>query len=89
MEYEFKATPSFWREFASLPQAPQRAALAALPIFKSDPYDPRLKAHKVHRLSSLYKKRIMAIEIEGDLRAAFYQEGNVITTISIGTHDIY
>jgi hypothetical protein len=44
---------------------------------------------QAHKLSSLYGRTIYAVDIEADLRAVFYLEGNSIVTVDIGTHDIY
>lgn len=32
---------------------------------------------------------LYAVDIEGDLRAVFYVEQNLVVTVDIGTHDIY
>jgi hypothetical protein len=37
----------------------------------------------------LLRKTIYAVEIEGDLRAAFYVEGETAFTVDIGSHAIY
>jgi hypothetical protein len=58
-------------------------------IFKLNPFDPRLRTHKIHKLSALYQKTIYAVEIEADLRALFFIEGDLVWTVDIGTHDIY
>ena len=62
---------------------------SSLQNFQSDPFDPRLRAHKINSLSAYYGKTIYAAEIEGDLRAAFYVEGDAIFTVDIGSHAIY
>ena len=58
-------------------------------IFKGDPFDPRLRTHRIHRLSAHYGRTIYAVEIEADLRAVFYIDGDRVITVGIGTHDIY
>lgn len=65
------------------------AAQAAFKIFQTDPFDRRLRAHKIHSLSAYYKRTIYAVEIEGDLRAAFYVESDMVFTVDIGSHAIY
>jgi hypothetical protein len=40
-------------------------------------------------LSAEYGVTIHAVCIEGDLRAVFYVEGNIIWSVDIGTHSIY
>jgi hypothetical protein len=49
----------------------------------------RLRTHKIHHLSALYRKTIYAARIEGDLRAVFYLEGQSVISVDIGTHAIY
>src|SRR5580692_5727839 len=61
----------------------QASAQAAFKIFKTDPFDPRLRSHRINSLSAFYSKTVYAAEIEGDLRVAFYVEGNVIFTVDI------
>ncbi|MDQ3546416.1 MAG: hypothetical protein M3429_07860 [Verrucomicrobiota bacterium] len=40
-------------------------------IFKLNPFDPRLRSHKIQKLSVRYAKTIHAAEIEADLRVVF------------------
>ena len=89
MNYRFRAAKSFWRSWSKLSHEQQQKARQAFPIFKQNPFDPRLRAHKIHQLSAHYGCTIYAVEIAGDLRAAFYVEGETIWSVSIGTHDIY
>jgi hypothetical protein len=58
-------------------------------IFKVNPFDPRLRTHKIHKLSARYGRTIYAAEIEADLRTVFYIEGDVVVTVDIGSHDLY
>ena len=89
MKYRFQASRVFWKSFTKLPARQQVSSKAAFKIFKTNPFDPRLRAHKINSLSAYYGKTIYAAEIEGDLRAAFYVEGDVIFTVDIGSHAIY
>jgi hypothetical protein len=89
MNYRFRAAMSFWRSWSRLSEIQRRAARQAFPIFKANPFDPRLRAHKIHRLSAVYGRTIYAMEIAGDLRATFYVEGETVWSVSIGTHDLY
>jgi hypothetical protein len=59
MNYRFRASKSFWRSWSRLSEVQPRAARQAFPIFKANPFDPRLRAHKIHRLSrfGVYDKR--------------------------------
>jgi mRNA-degrading endonuclease YafQ of YafQ-DinJ toxin-antitoxin module len=87
--YRFRAAKSFRRALAKLTPDQRRSALAAFEIFKRNPFDPRLRVHKIHKLSAAYGKTMHAAFVEADLRAIFYLEGNTIWSVDIGTHAIY
>lgn len=87
--YRYKAAPKFWRNFKKLTPAQRETVRAVWQIFKRDPFDPRLRAHKIHRLSAAHGKTVYAVEVEHDLRAVFYIEGGTVFTLDIGTHDVY
>lgn len=53
------------------------------------PIDPRLGAHKIHRLSAMMRRTVYAAVIEGDLRSVFYIDGDTVVSFNIGTHQIY
>jgi hypothetical protein len=89
MKYRFRAAEPFWTSFYRLPPAQKEAARRAWRIFKENPFDPRLRPHKIHRLSALYSRTIYAIDIEADLRSVFYVEGDLIVSLDIGDHAIY
>ena len=89
MNYRYRATESFWKHFYRLNVTQKESARQAWKIFRENPFDPRLRTHKIQKLSSLYGKVIYAVDIEGDLRAAFFIENDLIVTVDIGTHDIY
>ena len=89
MKYRYKPTRRFWESFYDLTAKQKDAARRAWRIFKANPFDPRLRPHKIHRLSAQYGHTIYAVEIEGNLRTVFYVEGHVVVTVDIGTHDIY
>jgi hypothetical protein len=89
MKYRFRAAKSFWRNWSKLSEVQQREGRQAFLIFKSNPFDPRLRTHKIHRLSAQYGRTIYAVDIAGDLRATFYIEGETVWSVAIGTHDIY
>jgi len=89
VNYKFKTTPAFRKALVRL-SAPQKAsAKKAFAIFKSDPFDPRLKTHKIQHLSSVYKKTIYSVRIEGDLRSIFFLDGDNVISLDIGSHAIY
>jgi mRNA-degrading endonuclease YafQ of YafQ-DinJ toxin-antitoxin module len=89
VKYRFTATRAFWRSFSRLSAQQQEKARKAFVIFKLNPFDARLRAHKIQKLSARYARTIYAVEIEADLRVAFYVEGDLVVTVDIGSHDIY
>ena len=89
MKYRFKPTQQFWESFYALSSSQKESTRRAWKIFKENPFDPRLRSHKIHKLSARYGRTIYAAEIEADLRATFYLEGDLVVTVDIGSHDIY
>ncbi len=89
MSYTYKAVRRFWRSFDSLSPAQKQSAEAAFKIFKQDPFDPRLRSHKIQRLSAVAGATIFSATVEANLRVLFRVDGSVVTTLDIGTHDIY
>ena len=89
MKYRFKPTQRFWESFYALSSDQTESTRRAWKIFQENPFDPRLRSHKIYRLSARFNRTIYAADIEGDLRAVFYVEGDVVITVDIGSHDIY
>jgi len=89
IKYRYAAAETFWDDFYSLSPSQKESARKAWQIFKLDPFDPRLRSHKIHRLSAVFGKTIYAVDIEGDLRSLFYIEGNTVWSVRIGTHALY
>jgi mRNA-degrading endonuclease YafQ of YafQ-DinJ toxin-antitoxin module len=89
VKYRFRAAKSFRRALSGLSAQQKRSAAAAFKIFKQNPFDPRLRPHKIHKLSAAYGKTVHAVRIERDLRAVFYIEGDTVWSVDIGTHAIY
>lgn len=85
----FRATPQFWRAYRALSPDQKKAAAAKFLIFQADPFDQRLRTHRINKLSARYKKTVWAVEIESNLRAVFYAEDDAFVSIDIGAHDIY
>ena len=88
-DWVFKRTPQFRRAFDGLSPTDQEAAREAFKIFKQDPFDARLRPHKINRLSALRKRTVHSVTIANNLRAVFEVHGNIILSLDIGTHDIY
>jgi len=86
---KFRASETFWTHFYDLSPAQKESARKAWKIFKANPFDPRLGAHKIHRLSSAFGRTVYGVEIEADLRVVFYLDGDIARTVDIGTHNIY
>jgi hypothetical protein len=89
VSYRFKPTDGFWESFYDLSSRQKEAARRAWKIFQVNPFDPRLRPHKIHQLSAHYGRTIYAVDVEADLRVVFYLEGNCVVSVDIGTHDIY
>ena len=89
MNYRYRAVEPFWKHFHRLNDAQKESVRQAWKIFRENPFDLRLRTHKIHKLSSLYGKIIYAADIEGDWRSTFYVDENWIVSVDIGTHDIY
>jgi mRNA-degrading endonuclease YafQ of YafQ-DinJ toxin-antitoxin module len=89
MKYRFRATRAFWRSFAKLNLQQQRRAHKVFVIFKQNPFDSRLRSHKIQKLSARYGRVIYAAEIEADLRVVFYVQGDTVVTLDIGSHALY
>ena len=89
MKYRYKPTQRFWESFYDLTSQQKDSARRAWKVFKENPFDPRLRAHKIHKLSAYYGRTVFSVEIQADLRVVFYVEGDVIVTVDIGTHAIY
>ena len=89
MKYRFKPTQRFWESFYALSPSQKDSTRQVWRIFKENPFDARVRSHKIHKLSALYGRTIYAAVIETDLRAVLYVEGDIVVTGEIGSHDIY
>jgi hypothetical protein len=89
MKYRYRAVERFWTSFHRLSAAQKESVRRAWVIFKENPFDPRLRTHKIHRLSAAYRRTIYAVEIGGDLRSLFYLDGETVVSLIVGTHDVY
>jgi hypothetical protein len=86
---KFRASETFWKHFYDLSPAQKESARVAWKIFKANPFDAKLRAHKIHRLTAALGKTVYAVTLEADLRVLFYMDGDIVRTVDIGTHDIY
>lgn len=83
MRYRYRAARTFWRSFNKLSLDQQTAARRVFGIFKANPIDPRLRPHKIQRLSAQYGRTIHAVDIQGDLRATFYLDGDAVWSVDL------
>jgi len=89
VSYQFEATKKFWKNFHALPNDQKELVREKWQVFKADPFDPSLSTHQIRRLGALAKHTIYAVVIEGNLRVLFRIDEGVVTTLDVGTHDIY
>jgi mRNA-degrading endonuclease RelE of RelBE toxin-antitoxin system len=89
VKYICLRTPTFKRKYQALSDDQKEAAQKAFQIFKENPFDPRLRAHKIHKLSARYGRTIFSAVIANDLRVLFYVEGDKVFSITIGDHSVY
>ena len=87
--YRYEPAPAFWRSYRKPTPAEQQAAKRVWQIFKRNPFDPRLGAHKIHALSARAKETVYAVVVAGDLRVIFVLRGNTAYTLDIGSHALY
>jgi len=86
---KYRASETFWKHFYVLSPGQKESARQAWKIFRENPFDPRLRAHKIHGLSAALGRIVYAADIEADLRIIFYVDGDIVRTVDIGSHDLY
>ena len=59
--YTYRAAPKFWQNFKKLTPSQKQSAFAAWKVFKIDPFDPRLRTHKINSLSAIFKRTVYAV----------------------------
>ena len=89
MSYQYEVTEKFWKNFYKLPDSQKESVREKWKVFKLDPFATSLGTHQIHRLSALAKHPIYSVVIEGNLRVLFRIDVNTITTLDVGTHDLY
>ena len=84
MEIEY--SPRFQKRFKKLPKEVQEKAIICERLFRKNPFDPKLKTHKLHGTLKEY----WAFSISYEYRIGFtFLTGQVARFHDIGTHDIY
>ena len=78
--------PKFARQYKKLPEEVQGAAEKKEKLFRKNPFDPRLKTHKLTGTLSEF----WAFSVTHSYRIIFdFVDGDVVYFYQIGTHDIY
>lgn len=76
----------FDKSYKKLPKEVKEKAKIKEKIFRKDPFDPRLKTHKL----SGKEKECWAFWVDYRYRIKFiFLNGNEVLFLDIGTHDIY
>jgi hypothetical protein len=83
-KFVFKTTPAFQKALRKLTPRQKASARTAFDIFKENPFDARLRTHKIHGLSAKLRRTIYSVSIDSDLR-----EGDLVVSLDIGDHAIY
>lgn len=82
---EVKTTRHFERAFNRLPVDIQERAEAALEIFRNNPFDTKLRTHKL----SGGLKQFYAVSVDFRTRIVFWIRNEVAFLHDIGDHDMY
>jgi hypothetical protein len=86
---KYKATRKFWKEFHKLSEKQQSKVLQKFSVFRADPFAPSLGTHAINRLSAIAGHTIYSVVIEANLRVLFRLDQDTITSLDVGTHDLY
>ena len=79
-------SPKFIRQFKKLPKETKESALKHGKLFRGNPFDPKLKPHKLYGTIKGY----WAFCISYNYRIGFaFIDGNLVRFHAIGSHDIY
>lgn len=87
--YTFKATATFWENFEKLDIIDQKMCHNALKVFKQDPFNKGLNVHKISELTKQAGRTILSATVRGNLKVIFVIDGNLVTSMDVGTHAIY
>ena len=84
MEIEY--SPRFKKRFQKLPREVKEEAILREKLFRKNPFDPKLKTHKLHGTLKEY----WAFSISYNYRIGFtFVTGKLVRFHDVGTHDIY
>jgi mRNA-degrading endonuclease YafQ of YafQ-DinJ toxin-antitoxin module len=83
---EIRYSPKFRRQYKKLLTELKTRAEKREAIFRKDPFDPRLKTHKLHGS----QEGLMSFSVDYSYRIIFeFANAETIVFYEIGTHDIY
>lgn len=77
--------PRFRFSYRQLSEIIQRKAERKERIFRMNPFDPRLKTHKLHGVLG----RLWSFSIDAKYRILFEFDNRDVTFLDIGDHDVY
>jgi mRNA-degrading endonuclease YafQ of YafQ-DinJ toxin-antitoxin module len=83
---EIRYSPKFGRQYKKLPQGIKARAEKREVLFRKNPFDPRLKTHKLHGS----QEEFMSFSIDYSYRIIFeFIDASTVVFYEIGKHDIY
>lgn len=77
--------PHFRRSYHALPFTIQQKAEERESMFRKNPFDPRLKTHKLHGKL----KRLWSFSVDSKYRIVFEFDDSDVIFLDAGDHDIY
>ncbi len=81
-----EVTPHFQRAFEKLPTDLQQLTVQRIAVFASDPFDPRLRTHKLKgKIKTCWSFSVTA----GCRMLVTFPQPGVALLHDVGTHDIY
>ena len=83
---EIRYSPKFARQYKKLSKGIKTQAEKREAIFRKDPFDRRLKTHKLHGS----QEGFMSFSVDYSYRIIFeFIDAETVVFYEIGTHDIY
>jgi len=83
---EIRYSPKFKRQYKKLPEDIKTRAEKMEAVFRKNPFDPRLKTHKLH----VSQDGFMSFSVDYSYRIIFeFYNADTVIFYEIGTHDIY
>lgn len=84
MDIEYSS--KFKRQFKKLPREVKESAVKCEKLFRVNPFDPKLKTHKLHGTMREY----WAFSISYSYRIGFtFVDGSLVRFHAVGSHDMY